>query len=75
MEEVITYEQMKNRYDGEWVLVDEPETDEAHQVIWGRVVAHSSARDEVYAKMRGLPLRRFALLCFKKVPEGTVIIL
>jgi hypothetical protein len=71
----MSYEEMEREYDGEWVLVEDPETDESLKVIRGRVVAHSPDRDEIYRRIKELPLTRWATLCFKKIPEDMVIIL
>lgn len=45
----MTYSEIKKNYPDEWVLIDEPEVDEALEVRSGIVVAHNSRRDPVYA--------------------------
>lgn len=42
--ERMTREEMERAYDGEWVLIDRPETDAAMRVVSGVVVAHSPDR-------------------------------
>jgi hypothetical protein len=54
-EEILTLKEMKARYDSEWVLITDPELDNHHEVIRGRVACHSKNRDEVYRK--GLEIR------------------
>lgn len=75
MSEILTYEQMKERYDGEWVLVGAPELTEMDEVIRGQVLAHSPDRDEVYRKVLELSPKSAATLCFKTLPEDAAVIL
>ena len=49
--QVMTIEEMRERFDSEWVLIDEPETDEQLQVLSGRVILHSADRKEFNQKM------------------------
>ncbi len=75
MSEVLTYEQMKERYDGEWVLVGDPELTEMNEVVRGTVLAHSPDRDEVYYELRTRRPKSSAMLCFKHIPDDVVIVL
>ncbi|MBV9849500.1 MAG: hypothetical protein JO250_07415 [Armatimonadetes bacterium] len=75
MNEVLTLDEMKARYDGEWVLVEDPELDEHIRVVRGKVIAHSADRDEMDRKAIELHLKHSASLCFKKTPEGMVYVL
>ena len=75
MGEVLTREQMEKQFDGEWVLVGDPELTDMNEVIRGEVLCHSTDRDEVYRKLREVGAKHVATLCFAEVPEDTVIIL
>ena len=75
MSEVMTFEQMQERYDSEWVLVGDPDLTDMNQVIRGTVLWHSEDRDEVYRKLLELRPRSCAMLCFADIPEGTVVVL
>jgi len=55
--------------------VQDPELDNALEVIRGRVVAHSKDRDEVYQRAIDLKLRDSAFLYTGTIPEGTTVIL
>ena len=70
----MTIGEMESSFDSEWVLVGDPVTDEAHNVVRGTVLHHSKDRDEVYR--RGLELRpkRVAFLYLGRPPEGTAIV-
>jgi hypothetical protein len=75
MAEVLSYEQIKQQYDGEWVLIAYTELDETLKPIAGEVIAHSVDRDVVYD---ALPLRGdrgVAIDCFVKIPEDVAYIL
>lgn len=75
MSEVLTVAQMQTQYDSEWVLIEDPQTDEGLQVKSGRVAWHSKDRDEVYRKATETRPKRFAILYTGKMPEGTAIVL
>jgi len=75
MDEVLTISEIERRFDSEWVLVEDPQTNDALEVQSGRVRCHSKDRDEVYRKAVELRPRRFAMLYTGKMPENTAIIL
>lgn len=50
MSEVLTIDEIKEKYAPDWVLIVEPETDEYHRLLAGRVAFHSPVRDDVYDK-------------------------
>ena len=55
MDEVLTMEEI---YAQDWVLIAEPETDEMHRVLRGKVVFHGSDGDECWYKAIELNLPR-----------------
>jgi len=75
MATIMTLQEIQDRFDSEWVLIDEPQTNEALEVEAGRVVWHSKDRDEVYRKAIELRPKRFALHYTGRMPEGTAIVL
>lgn len=48
MNEILTIEQIRQRYTSEWILIAFTELDEQMNVLAGEVIAHSKERDEVY---------------------------
>jgi hypothetical protein len=48
MSEILDYEQIKQRYDGQWVIIAYREIDEDLEVLAGEVLAHSSSETEIY---------------------------
>jgi hypothetical protein len=75
MDEVLTISEIERQFDSEWVLVEDPQTNDALEVQSGRVRCHSKDRDEVYRKAVELRPRRFAMLYTGRMPENTAIIL
>ena len=75
MNEVLTAAEIAARFESEWILVEEPETDEKLTVRRGRVRWHSRDRDEVYRKAVELRPGRFAILYTGKIPEDSAVVL
>jgi len=75
MDEMLAAAEIGARFESEWVLVEEPETDEALNVQRGRVRWHSKDRDEVYRKAVELRPHRFAILYTGGIPEDSAVVL
>ena len=74
-EEILTLEEIKQRYPHEWVLIVEPEIDKYLNVIRGKVLAHSPDRDEAYSQF---PLRQgkpVAIEYTGPIPDNLVVML
>jgi len=75
VERVMTIREIESQFDSEWILVDEPETNEQLEVLKGKVVHHSKDRDEVYRKAVALRPKRCAILYTGEIPEDAVVVL
>lgn len=77
MNEVMTAEEIKSRFDSEWVLVGDPETEENLVVRRGTVLWHGKDREELNRKMEELsmPFSLAILYTGRVIPEGTEAIL
>ena len=75
MDDILTIGQIESQFESEWVLVEDPQTNEALEVLSGKVRWHSKDRDEVYRKAVGLRPRRFAMLYTGKMPKDTAVVL
>jgi hypothetical protein len=71
MNEEMTIEEIESQFESEWVLIEDPRTDEALQVLGGRVLHHSKDRDEVYRKAVSLRPKRSAIVYTGEIPQGT----
>ncbi len=75
MAEILNIDEIKSRYDGEWVLIGDPVADESLTVVRGSVLWHSKDRDEVYRKARELKPVHSAILFFGHLPKDAAIVL
>ena len=73
--DVLTLDQIKERYAPDWVLIVEPIVEEGPRLLGGRVAFHSPDRDEVYRKAIELRPGDFALRCLDERPSDVVLIL
>lgn len=72
---VLNIAEIRDQFDSEWVLIEEPQLDANPEIIAGRVVWHSKDRDEVYQKALELRPKRPAFLYTGKLPQGTAVVL
>lgn len=75
MDTRMTIQEIESRFDSEWILVDDPQTNEFLEVLSGNVLHHSKDRDEVYRKAISARPKHFAILFTGEMPEGTEIVL
>jgi hypothetical protein len=75
MTEKLSLAEIESQYQSEWILVEDPEVDEAQKVIAGKVLFHSPDRDTMYQKAIELKPREFAFLFTGSIPEGTAVVL
>lgn len=75
MNEVLTMSEIESQFDGEWVLVEDPELTPQLEVLRGKVLYHSKERDDVYQKGIELRPKHSAYLYLGQMPENMVIVL
>lgn len=75
MSDILTIEEIESRFDSEWVLIEDPETDEALEVQRGKVVLHSKDRDEFDRQAVKTRLERFAVIYTGKPLEDMEYVL
>lgn len=75
MNKILTISEIKAQYDSQWILIENPETNESLEVQKGKVRYHSKDRDEVYQMAIQLRPKNFAMLYTGEIPEGTAIVL
>ena len=75
MNQQMTIEEIEARFDSEWVLIEDPQTDEKLKVLGGRVLHHSRDRDEVYRKAVSVRPKRSAIVYTGEIPEETAVVL
>jgi hypothetical protein len=75
MKVILSFSEIKERFDSEWVLIEDPETDEYLNVKQGAVLWHSKDRDEVYRKARELHPGHSAILYTGRLPDNMAVVL
>jgi len=75
MEKEMTIEEIESQFDSEWVLIEDPQTNEALEILGGKVMHHSKDRDEVYRKAVSLRPKRSAVVYTGEIPEDTAVVL
>lgn len=75
MGEIMTIDEIRRRYDSEWVLLANPAMNENLEVLRGEVVCHSKNRDEVDRKAVELRLQNSAFLYTGEIPDETAVVL
>jgi len=75
MDDILTVHEIESRFVAEWVLVEDPQTNDALEVHSGVVRYHSKDRDEVYRKAVELRPKRFAVLYTGVIPKDAAVVL
>jgi hypothetical protein len=75
MDEVLTITEIEAKFDSEWVLIENPSTDERLEIGSGTVRWHGKDREEVYRRAVQLRPKRFAIVYTGTMPEDTAIAL
>ncbi len=75
MNKEMTIEEIESHFDSEWVLIEDPRTDEQLKILGGKVLYHSKDRDEVYRKAVSLRPKRSAVIYTGEIPEETAVVL
>ena len=69
------WEQIKEKFDGEWVLIECIEVDDSFQVVEGEVLYHDPDKDKVYRKLLKLRPKRYAIEYVGEIPEDLAVML
>jgi hypothetical protein len=75
MNDVLTREEIESRFDGEWILMEDPELAPDREIVRGKVVWHSKDRDEVYEKAFEVRPRHPRFLFVGAPPEDMEFVL
>ena len=75
MKKLLTVAEIKDQFRSEWVLIEDPETDEALSVKRGKVRYHSKDRDEVYRQAAHLRPKRFAVVFTGTMSKDAAVVL
>jgi hypothetical protein len=73
--EIMTWEQIENLYRDEWVLLENPDAGENVQVTGGKLLWHSTSREEVGRKLLELRPKSSALIFVGQPAKDSVFLL
>ena len=74
-DEVLTIAEIEGKFQSEWVLIEDPSTDESLEVRGGTVRCHGKDRDEVYRRAVQIRPKRFVIVYTGTMPGDTAIAL
>jgi hypothetical protein len=69
MTEVLSIDEMKERFPNEWILIGDPQTNPGPVLLGGAVLWHSPDRDEVYQKAFELRQKSMGFFYTGVVPQ------
>ncbi len=75
MTEILTWEEISQKFHGEWLLVVNAELDEFMGIIRGEVLAHSPSQEEIYNALHLRQGRSASIEYVGEVPEDLAFIL
>jgi hypothetical protein len=75
MSEMMTFEEIKQNYNGQWVLIAYSETNEDLQVVEGKIIAHSANKEDIYQALEVTDEQPLAIEYIGQVPEDLAFIL
>jgi hypothetical protein len=75
MDKFMTREQMESEFTSEWVLVENPQFNDAMQLLGGTVRFHSTDRDEMYRKAVEIRPKWFTTVYTGTLPDDVVVVL
>ena len=75
MDEVMSWAEIEETFNGEWVLIEDPECAPNLKIIRGKVIFHSKDRAEISVKMAELTRMHHAIMYIGGLPEGMEMVL
>ena len=75
MGEILSIEEMRDQYFGEWLLIAYTELDDEMNVIHGEMLAHSPDRDEIYRNLLSMKGKAVAVEYVGTIPEDLAVVL
>ena len=75
MAEVMTLAMVYEKFESQWVLLEDPELNENREIVKGRVLFHSKNRDEVDHEMLALRPRHGATVYTGSIPSDAAVVL
>jgi len=74
MEESMGFEEMIEKFEGKWLLIEYEELDEEFAVKQGKVLFHSPNKNEVYEQLMEIQGRNIAIEYAGEVPKKLAVL-
>jgi hypothetical protein len=74
IEQILTRKQIEQRYNLQWVLLDQVEMDKNNHYVKGRVIYNGKNKELLLDKAKGLNIQKGAFLFIGKHPEERIFI-
>ena len=75
METVMTWAEIEAEFEGEWVLIEDPDIRDSSEIYGGKVIFHSKSRADVHDKVMALSRLNHAVLFIGQPTENSVFAL
>lgn len=75
MNEVLSIKEIEAKFDSEWVLIADVQTNERYEILGGNVLFHGKDRAEVYQKVDEFKPKRFTVRWVGERPKNIVLFL
>jgi hypothetical protein len=75
MSEILDYEEIKQRYNGQWAIIAYHEIDEDLEVLAGEILAHSSSETEIHQMLSLASGKNVSIEYIGTVPENIAFML
>jgi len=74
MEESMGFEEMIEKFEGEWLLIEYEELDKEFAVKQGKVLFHSPNKNEVYEQLMEIQGRNIAIEYAGEIPKKLAVL-
>jgi len=71
--EILTIEEIKEKYPNEWVLIEYEEIDSEFNVIKGHVITHSPVKEEIYKILMETKGKNIIIEYTGRIPEDLAV--
>ncbi len=75
MSEIMTFEEITQRYDGQWVLIAYTETNDDLEAIKGKVLVHSPHKEDIYQYLESATEERLTIEYISKESDDLAFII
>ena len=73
--DILTLTEIRSRFPGTWILLEDPDTTKKLEIRGGRVLFHSKDRDEVYREAIARRPKHSAILYTGTIPTNVAVVL